>query len=192
MSKWIMRAHFRHLHFNSFPMIKELFNARCFDLCNRSLKVRGVHRDSNSPKWKLTWECESSSSHSLTPLLAHALINLYLGREPKVKVATSNLPFKVFYFWSNLATIATILWKSVRMRLTLPKWGVGSPPRLPKLHSLIARVKTLHIEVFFISLESYQNINVENGLAWAIWTSATRIMAKRKARSQTSSLTLDH
>jgi hypothetical protein len=55
--------------------------------------------------------------------------------------------------------------KSVRMRLTLPKWELGSPPRLPKLQSSISGVKTLHIEAFFISLEIYQSVDVENGLA---------------------------
>ncbi len=62
-------------------------------------------------------------------------------------------------------------WKSVRMTLTLPKWGLGSPPGLPKLQSSIAGVKTPRIGVFFISLESYESVNVENELAWAIWTS---------------------
>jgi hypothetical protein len=51
------------------------------------------------------------------------------------------------------------------MTLTLPKWGLGSPLKLPKLQSSIEGVKTPHIEVFFISLEKYQNVNVENGLA---------------------------
>jgi len=51
------------------------------------------------------------------------------------------------------------------MRLTLPKWGLGSPPGLPKLQSSIAEVKTLCIGPFFISLESYQSVDVENGLA---------------------------
>jgi len=41
------------------------------------------------------------------------------------------------------------------MTFTLWKWGLGSPPRLPKLQSLIARVKTPCLEVFFMSLESY-------------------------------------
>jgi hypothetical protein len=47
--------------------------------------------------------------------------------------------------------------------------------------------KTLHIGVFFISLESYRSVDVENGLAWAIWRSTSQIMAKRKARSQIDS-----
>jgi hypothetical protein len=72
------------------------------------------------------------------------------------------------------------------MKLTLPKLG------LPKFQSSITGVKTPCIQVFFISLESYQSVDVENGLAWAIWTSTTQVMAKRKARSQTSNLIPDH
>jgi hypothetical protein len=78
------------------------------------------------------------------------------------------------------------------MRLTLLKWGLGNPLEFPKLQTSIAGVKTPHIEAFFISLESYQIVDVENGLAWAIWTSAAQVMPKRKAGSQTSSLTPDH
>jgi len=69
------------------------------------------------------------------------------------------------------------------MKLTLPRLGLGSPSGLPKLQSLIAGVKTPRIGAFFISLESYQSANVENGLAWAIWTFATHVMAKRRAGS---------
>jgi hypothetical protein len=54
---------------------------------------------------------------------------------------------------------------SVRMKLVLPKVGTWSPPGLPKLQSLISRVKTPCHEVFFISLESYQSVDVENCLA---------------------------
>jgi len=78
------------------------------------------------------------------------------------------------------------------MRLTLPKWGLRSPSRLPKLQSSIAGVKTPCIEAFFISLESYQSVDVENGLAWTIWISATQVMAKRKVRSQTGNLIPNH
>jgi hypothetical protein len=80
----------------------------------------------------------------------------------------------------------------VKMKLTLPKWGLGSPPRLPKLQSLIVGVKTPHLEAFFISLESYWSVDVENGLAWAIWTSTAQVMAKRKVGSQIGSLIPDH
>ncbi len=46
-------------------------------------------------------------------------------------------------------------WKSARMTLTLPKWGLGSPLRLPKLQSLITGVKTPYLDAFVMSLESY-------------------------------------
>ncbi len=79
------------------------------------------------------------------------------------------------------------------MKLTLnPKLGLGSPPGLPKLQSLIVGVKTPCIEMFFILLESYRSVDVENGFTWAIWTYAAQVMAKRKAKSQTGSLTPDH
>jgi hypothetical protein len=78
------------------------------------------------------------------------------------------------------------------MTLTLPKWGLGSPPGLPKLHSRIAGVKTPHIGVCFISLENYENVDVENELVWAIWTSAAQVMCKRRAWSQTNNLTPEH
>ncbi len=82
--------------------------------------------------------------------------------------------------------------KSVRMKFTFPKWELGSPRGVSKFQSSISKVKTPCIEVFFVSLESYQSIDVENGLAWAIWTSATQGMAKRKVGSQTGNLIPDH
>ncbi len=88
--------------------------------------------------------------------------------------------------------VATLLWESVRMKFTLLKWGLGSPPGLPKLQSSIPGVKTPCIGVLFISLKNYRSVDVENGLAWAIWTSVTQVMAKRRAGSQTNSLAPDH
>jgi hypothetical protein len=41
--------------------------------------------------------------------------------------------------------VATLLWPSVRIKLTLPKLGTWSPPGLPKIQSLIAGVKTPRI-----------------------------------------------
>jgi hypothetical protein len=78
------------------------------------------------------------------------------------------------------------------MKLTLPKLGLGSPSGLSKFQSSIAGVKTPRIGVFFMSLESYQSVDVKNGLAWAIWTSLTQVMVKRKVGSQTTSLTPNH
>jgi len=37
-------------------------------------------------------------------------------------------------------------WKNVRMSLKLPKWGLGSPSRFPKLQNSIAGVKTPRID----------------------------------------------
>jgi hypothetical protein len=42
--------------------------------------------------------------------------------------------------------------------------GLGSPPGLLKLQSTIAGVKTPHLAVFFISLESYWSVHVEMAL----------------------------
>jgi len=42
----------------------------------------------------------------------------------------------------------------VRSPLTLPKMGLGSPPGLPRIQSVIAWVKTPLIGAFLISLES--------------------------------------
>jgi hypothetical protein len=78
------------------------------------------------------------------------------------------------------------------MKFTFLKWAFKSPLGLPKLQSSIARVKTLCIEVFFISLKIYQSVDVENRFAWAIWTHAAQVMAKRKVRNQTDNLTLNH
>jgi hypothetical protein len=81
---------------------------------------------------------------------------------------------------------------SVRMRLTLPKVGTWSPLGLPKIQNSIAGVKTPRIEVFFISMESSWNVDVQNGLAWSIWTSVAQVMGERRVGSQTSNLTPNH
>jgi hypothetical protein len=69
------------------------------------------------------------------------------------------------------------------MTPSLPKWGLGSSSRLPKLQSSIAGVKTPRIMVFFITLERYRSVDVENGLAWAIWTSTSQVMTKKNRES---------
>jgi hypothetical protein len=66
------------------------------------------------------------------------------------------------------------------MTLTFSKWGLGSPPRLPKTQSSIAGVKTPHLDMLSILLKRSWKVDAENGLAWAIWTSATQVMYKKK------------
>jgi hypothetical protein len=81
---------------------------------------------------------------------------------------------------------------SVRSPLTPLKMGLRSPLRLPKTQNVIAGVKTPCIEVFFIPLKRSWSVDVRNGLAWAIWTSAAQVMVERRAGSQIGSLTPDH
>jgi hypothetical protein len=61
-----------------------------------------------------------------------------------------------------------------------------------QIQSSIAGVKTPRLDVFFIFLERPWSLDVENGLAWAIWTYVAQVMGKRRAGSQTGSLTPDH
>jgi hypothetical protein len=65
----------------------------------------------------------------------------------------------------EILNVATLLWKSERMTPSFPKWGLGSPTGLSKFQSSISDIKTPCIEAFFISLESYRSVDVENGLA---------------------------
>jgi hypothetical protein len=76
------------------------------------------------------------------------------------------------------------VWESVRMNTHTPKWtsiiGSWSLGGLPKLQRVIARVKTPCLVEFFISLERYWNVDVQNGLPWFIWTSTTQVMGQKK------------
>jgi hypothetical protein len=81
---------------------------------------------------------------------------------------------------------------SVKSPLTLPKMRLGSPLGFLKTQNTIAGVKTPRIERFFIPLERSWSFNVQNDLAWAIWTFKAQVMVERKAGSQTCSLTPDH
>ncbi len=75
---------------------------------------------------------------------------------------------------------------------TLGKVGSWSPPGLPNVQSSTARPKTPRLEVFLVSLERSRSVDAQNGLALVIWTSAAQVMGKRRAGSQTGSLTPDH
>ncbi len=50
---------------------------------------------------------------------------------------------------------------------------------------------TSHWGVIYI-IGKVSKCRCENGLAWAIWTFVTQVMAKRRARNQTGNLTPDH
>jgi len=68
-------------------------------------------------------------------------------------------------------------------------WG---PNGLLNLQRAMTGIKTHWIEMFLISMEIFWNLNVQNGLAWPIWTFNTQVIAKRRARNQIGSLTLVH
>jgi hypothetical protein len=74
----------------------------------------------------------------------------------------------------------------------LEKVRSWSPRGLPNVQSSTARPKTPRIGVFLVSLERSGSVDIENGLAMAIWTFVAQVMGKRRAGSQTSSLTPDH
>jgi hypothetical protein len=74
----------------------------------------------------------------------------------------------------------------------LEKLGIWSPPGLPNVQSSTARGKTPRIGVLLVSLERSWNVDIENALELAIRTSAAQVMGKRRAGSQTGSLTPDH
>jgi hypothetical protein len=62
-----------------------------FDPCNRSLKIPGVHQDSNSQHGSSLGSVSGHShtlSHSRASLLACTITSPCLGRMPKAKVAT--------------------------------------------------------------------------------------------------------
>jgi len=73
---------------------------------------------------------------------------------------------------------------SVRLPLTLSKMELGSPLGFLKTQNMITRVKTPHIEVFFILLERSWSVDVQNGLAWAIWTSIAQVMVEGRDGSR--------
>jgi len=68
-------------------------------------------------------------------------------------------------------------------------WESSGTPEIPKFD--YKGQNTSHWGVF-ISLKSYQSLDVKNGFAWAIWTFVAQVMAKRKPGSQTGSLSPDH
>jgi hypothetical protein len=74
----------------------------------------------------------------------------------------------------------------------LERVGIWSPLGLPNVQSSIAKAKTPLIGVFLVSLKRSWSVDIEYGLTSAIWTSVAQVMGKRRAGSQTGSLTPDH
>jgi hypothetical protein len=73
-----------------------------------------------------------------------------------------------------------------------PEMGTWKSSETLETSELDYRGENTSLELFIISLENYQSVDVKNGLTWAIWTSAAQVMAKRRAGSQTNNLTPNH
>jgi len=71
------------------------------------------------------------------------------------------------------------------------KWKLGALRDSRNFKAWLQESKP-RFEVFFIPLKISWSVDVENGLAWTIRTSATQVMVERKVRSQIASLTPDH
>jgi hypothetical protein len=90
-------------------------------------------------------------------------------------------------------SVATPLWPSVGVKPnTWKSWGFGVLRDSRMFRARQQGANTPRIGVFLVSLESSWNVDIENGLALAIWTSSAQVMGKRRAGSQTGSLTPDH
>jgi hypothetical protein len=105
-----------------------------------------------------------------------------LTKNYKISTMVFTIIFKLYFFKISYSHMMSqpYVEEGVTMRLTLPKWGLASFGGLLKFQSSIAGVKTPCIGMFFILLESYRSIDVENGLAGAIWTFIAQVMAKKK------------
>ncbi len=111
------------------------------------------------------------------------VITLALGSRPKQGVARLRAKRRP-------GSHATCSWECKKMwgnRLShsqgnshIESWNPGG---LLNVQRAIVGVKTQWIEEFFISLERYWNLDVENGLASPIWTSETQVVPKRKVGS---------
>ncbi len=76
---------------------------------------------------------------------------------------------------------------SVGVKPNTPKVGNLESSGTPKFLELNSKAQNIRIEAFLVSLERSGSINIENGLALVIWTSAAQVMGKR-----IGSLTPDH
>jgi hypothetical protein len=131
-------------------------------------------------KWKCDVKCHDPSLGLTTK--AKAWKSAY-------QECNSRIRFRLSRVWEG---VATPLWGKCEDETHTPKSGNLESFKTPKNLELIAGVKTPHIKVFFIPLERSWNLNVQNGLIWAIWTSSTHVMGKRRAKSQIVNLTFDH
>jgi hypothetical protein len=70
--------------------------------------------------------------------------------------------------------------------------GTWESSKTPKTLEFDFKDQNTSLWCVFYDIGKLLKSRCRNGFIWAIWTSATQVMAKRKAESQTGSLTLDH
>ncbi len=157
----------------------------------------------HSPTKKLKYACfpQNRSMFSHVSLLLCPFYNLYTWKlnhdviiwNKKWGVIRNILGNTLgIYQKKNLTPKQTPLWGKCESPLTFPKMGLRSPSGFLKIQNAIIGVKTPCIDVFFIPLERFWSVDVQNGLTWAIWTYATQVIVERKAGSQIDNLTPDH
>jgi hypothetical protein len=125
--------------------------------------------------------------------LNHQLLSKTTCQDPiegPPQIQAENLPSLIFFHTSYLSQPHFGI--SVKVKPTLPKVGSWSLPGLPKTQSSSSGVKSPRIQVFFMSLKRSWSVDVQNGLAWSIWTFSAQVMGKRRAKNQIDSLTPDH
>ncbi len=84
MSKWLMRSHFRHLHFNIFPMTWRTPQGKVFNPCNQTLKFQESQRTPKSP----FRECDSHP-HTLPKVgLRHFTATFFCNKYYKSKLCS--------------------------------------------------------------------------------------------------------
>jgi hypothetical protein len=66
------------------------------------------------------------------------------------------------------------------------KWVVGVLRDSRKFRARL-QGSTLHIGVFFISMERSWSVDVQHGLAWTIWTFAAQVMGKKRVGNRPKS-----
>ncbi len=93
--KWVMQAHFRHLHLKSFPMVYGTLQSNEFwplKLFSKNLRLQ-------LPKWKFNWECVGSFPRILShfwececdfrvAFSAHTFPCPCLSHKPKTRLVT--------------------------------------------------------------------------------------------------------
>jgi hypothetical protein len=88
--------------------------------------------------------------------------------------------------------VATLLLQEWEDDTHTPEMGAWESTGIPKTSEFNCKGQNiLHWGVFYI-IGSYQSVDIENGLAGATWTSAAKVMPKRKVASQIGNLTPNH